>query len=37
MWLAGGSDQEDGIQNATEVVVKRRAPRGNLASLDDPS
>lgn len=35
MWLAEWSDQEDGLQNATEEAVKRREPRAKLACAGD--
>lgn len=34
--LTEGADQGDGLQNATRGVVKRRARRGQLASIDAP-
>lgn len=33
--VAWGLDHEEGFQNATESVVKRRASKGDLASLED--
>lgn len=34
--LALGSDKDDGLQNATEAAVNKRASRSELASSDAP-